>query len=153
VVNDLEMPEAFAAGSVKREKGVGEEVRAFARASVEIRLGSFRGDVNDAPLLIERLPGPRHNARGCFVGLRRPGVVADFSRSRDEVEDPTEFPGAHIEGADSAGPPNAAEDEEIFVNHPRCVQADSRRWAIAEAGSEVNGAVRSEAADGFAVRR
>src|SRR4051812_24083108 len=116
-------------------------------AAVEIRLRSFRGDVDDAALLVERLAAPRHEAGHGFVSVRRPGVVALLARSRDQVKDPAPLAGARVEGPHRAGSAEAADDEEILVDDARRVQAEGRRRWRVETGAEMERAFFGEALD------
>ena len=112
VMHDLEMPEPFPGRGVQRHDAVGEQIHPMPLAAVEIGLGRLGRDVNDAALFIERLAAPRHHAGGGFVGLRRPGVVAHFAGTGNQVKDPAPLPGPHIEGAHAPGSADAAEDQQ-----------------------------------------
>ena len=84
-----------------------------------------------------------HDAGVAGVGPRivQPGVVAEFARLRDRVEDPEALAGPHVESADvalhvglargdAARFVRGADDDDVFRNHRRRVQADLRRHRI-----------------------
>lgn len=125
VVNDLIVPEAFSGGRVEGDEGVGEEILAKAVGAVKIRFGGFRGHVDNSTGLVERLAGPRHRSGGGFIGVSRPGIVADFAWARNEVKNPAAGAGAHIKGADGAGTAEAADDEQITVGDAGGVEPDA----------------------------
>src|SRR5688572_6424698 len=90
-----------------------------------VRLSSWRH--NNATLFIERLTGPWHYARGGFVGFRRPGIVTEFSGSRNQMKNPSTHPGSDIERPHGPGTANPADNQKILVDNPWRVQTDVRR--------------------------
>src|SRR6185295_18004110 len=105
---------------------VGEEIHPVTIAPVEIGLRRFGGDVNNPALFVQRLTAPGHEAGGGFVGLGRPGLVTQFSRTWNQVEYPAPQTGSDIEGANRARTAEATDDQKVLVSDARGVEADAR---------------------------
>ena len=148
MVDDLVMPEAFAGVGIKGNQGVGKQIHPMTFSTIEIRLSRLGGDVNDAALLVERLTRPWHEAGGSFVGILRPGLVTHLTWSWDEMKDPSQLSSPHIKGTDSARSAEAADDQEIFMNHTRSVQANVGQAPCIKSGTKMNGTVLAEGTDG-----
>ena len=100
VVNALEVPETFAGVGVEGKERVGEAIVAEAIGAVEVIDGGACRDVDDAADLIERHPGPVVGGAGVLPGALGPGIVTFLAGAGDGVEDPAEFPGVDVVGAD-----------------------------------------------------
>src|ERR1700751_1919817 len=119
-MHSLEMPKTLAAAGVQRQQAVGEKIVTDAITTVEIKSGRAGGNVDDSANRIERHASPVVGGSAGFPGVRRPGVIAEFTGKRNGVERPAEFSGAHIESANVARRSGkrfrlaSGEDDQIF---------------------------------------
>jgi hypothetical protein len=91
VVNELEMPQAFAAARVERDDAAAEEVVTRAIAAVPVPRGGPDRCVNDAPRGIDSHETPDVDPRATPPALvARPTLVAWFAGPRHRVERPRE---------------------------------------------------------------
>src|SRR5437899_3415674 len=119
-------------------------------AAVKIGFRRLGRDVNNPTFFVQRLTGPWHEAGGGLVGFSGPGVVTQFSRTRNQMENPAPQSGPNIEGANSTGTAEAANDQKILIGDARCVKPDGRCPLHIEAGAKMNGTVLAEASNRLA---
>ncbi len=103
VVDELEVPDAFAGFGVEGQEAVGEEVGTHAVAAPEVEGCGTCGDEDHAALLIDGHTGPGIGTADIFPCFRGPGFVSVFAGVRDGMEDPLAFSGMEVIGADMAG--------------------------------------------------
>ena len=156
VMHRLEMPDALAGVRVEREQAIREEIVAEAVAAVEIECRRAGRHEHDAALHIDGHAGPVVRGADRFLGIGRPGVVAELAGMRNGVERPAHFAGAHVEGADIAGRRgqrlgiSPAGDEHVFINHDGAGQRNERIGIFsAQIVAEIDAAVCAKARDRF----
>src|SRR5262245_20204383 len=132
------MPEALPCRGIKGNETVREEIRTVTIAAVEIGLRGFGWDINNAALFIERLTTPWHYTSGGFVCLGRPGIVTEFTRTWNQMENPASRSRPDIEGAQRTRTTDPTDDQKILVSDTRRVQADPRRAVHIQACAQVN---------------
>src|SRR5205823_12858501 len=71
-------------------------------AAIEIRCRRAGRHVDDATPNVDRHPCPGVRPSGGLPSVRRPRLVAEFARTRDRVEGPTNRTGAHVVRANVA---------------------------------------------------
>ena len=141
VMDQLEMPLALAGLQIDRHEALAEEAGARPIRAEVVTGGKFDGQIGDAELFVDADLSPRAGIARVRPRVVQPGVVPEFARPRDRVKDPEPLARAHVESADVAlhvGLPRGnaarfvrgADDDNVFGNHRRRVQADLRRHRI-----------------------
>src|SRR3954465_3670932 len=83
MMHGLEVPDAFAGFRVQRQFTISEQIITDAVATVEVKRGRTRRNVNDAGLLIYRHPGPVSGTAAFLPRFFRPGVITEFAGMRN----------------------------------------------------------------------
>src|SRR6185437_5759932 len=99
----LEMQKLLTGAGIKRQEAIGIKVVARPVAAVEFVFGGGNGKVCDAALRIDRYLAPDVHAAHVFVSVFRPRFIAGLSRTGNCMEDPEQFTGDSIEGANISG--------------------------------------------------
>ena len=154
-MDHLEVPQPLARPCVERDERVAEQIRAVPVGAVEVVSRRAGGKENDAALGIDGELAPCIGAADVFPGIRRPGVVAEFTGMRDGVEPPRLFAGDDVVRANVAGrrevalAGRGAEDDQVLEDLSRIRRLDpcERRGIPRVALFEVDRAVRSERED------
>ncbi len=159
VVHELEVPEPLAGARVERDDRRAEEIRADAVGAVEVVGGRAQRDEGDAALGVDGHLPPVVDAADVLVGVLRPGVVAELTRTRHGVERPHQPAGEDVVRADISGRRHvplagrAAQNDQVLEGLARIVRldvADRRRVAAVEADPQVDDAVCAEGHDRLA---
>src|SRR6185369_18040016 len=98
---ELVVPLEFAGVCVERHDAVAVEVVAKPRATIPVRRGIARAEVNEIGRCIISAVVP-YSGAAFLPGVASPGVVARLARRRDGVELPHLPAGLHIVGGDEA---------------------------------------------------
>ena len=124
--------------------------------AVKVGFRRLGGHVENTALFVQRLTAPWHDAGGGFVSLGRPGIMAEFTGARNEMEYPAALAGPHIERANRAGSTDAADDEEILIRDAGRIKTDVRLGIHIQARAKMDRTILAKAPDrltGFRIER
>src|SRR5436853_480343 len=93
------MPQSFSAGRIQANHAIGEEIVAFASASVKIRRGRPGPDKNETALFIDGRAPPIIGRPRNFPSVAFPALMTDFARTWNRMKPPALPAHVNIESA------------------------------------------------------
>ena len=158
VPDELKMPDARAGFRLECDEGVGEQVVPAAVGPIVVVRRRARGHEHEAPVHVERHPGPVIGGAGIRPRVFRPGFVPELSWPGNRVEGPAQRPGSHVVRPHVARRRRealrrpAADDEQVPVDDPWRPERDHQLLAGPEAVPHVDSPALAERRNGVSRR-